>query len=615
MSKVDLILLHAPSIYDFRKREIIYGPISDAIPSTPIFDMYPIGFMTLAGKLMQEGLSVRIINIAVKMLRSKHFNVEKYISSLEPLCFGIDLHWLAHTQGSLELASIVKKYHPNIPVIFGGLSASYYHKELISYPQVDYVVRGDSTEEPLMLLIKAIKSGGSLYEVPNLTWKDSCEQVRARGVVSARAKSSVFPSDLSEVGVGGSRKIPMESSGFLSEEGVPAIHINELTYIPDTLDHLIFDYRTVIKCVLNNWDLVGHLPFKNWLKYPITAVLPMRGCVRDCAVCGGSASSFRRLGRKRPAFRSPELLAKDIQNISTFSDAPIMVLGDVQECCSEAEILERSGNPDPAGPLRRDGNGYLGRFVDAFNHKSINNHLAFEIFAPWLREAITSMLRVSPNLNLQISPESHNEEVRQVFGKNYSNTELETGIETALELGVKRIDVFFMVGLPKQTPKSVMGTVEYCEYLLKIYGKSKRLHPFIAPLSPFLDPGGKIFESPEQYWYKLFCKTLEDHRKSMLMPSWKDMLNYETKWMNKDEIATTTYEACLRLNRIKEKYGLIEPKIAQRIEKNIYSDLTNLTNPTSLTEGITCKKDEMDWPKNKGLKRAKIMWEFVRGRI
>jgi len=217
MNRVDLILLHAPSIYDFRHRKIIYGPISDAIPSTPIFDMYPIGFMTLAAKLMQEGLSVRIINIAVKMLRSKYFSVEKYICSLEPLAFGIDLHWLAHTQGSLELASIVKKYHPNIPVIFGGLSASYYHQELISYPQVDYVVRGDSTEEPLHLLIKTIKYGSSLYEVPNLTWKD----------------------------------------------GQGEIHINELTYIPDTLDHLIFDYRTVMKCVLNNRDLLGHLPFKN----------------------------------------------------------------------------------------------------------------------------------------------------------------------------------------------------------------------------------------------------------------------------------------------------------------------------------------------------------------
>jgi hypothetical protein len=33
----DLILLHAPSVYDFRKKAILYGPISDVIHSSPVF--------------------------------------------------------------------------------------------------------------------------------------------------------------------------------------------------------------------------------------------------------------------------------------------------------------------------------------------------------------------------------------------------------------------------------------------------------------------------------------------------------------------------------------------------------------------------------------------------
>ncbi len=153
MSRIDLILLHPPSVYDFRRKAVIYGPVSDVVPSTPIFEMYPIGFMTMANYLKSSGYSVRIINVALRMLKSRRFDVERLIRSLDPLAFGLDLHWLCHAQGSLELAKIVKKYHPQTPVILGGLSASYYYQELILYPQVDYVIRGDSAEEPLRQLL------------------------------------------------------------------------------------------------------------------------------------------------------------------------------------------------------------------------------------------------------------------------------------------------------------------------------------------------------------------------------------------------------------------------------------------------------------------------------
>ena len=53
----------------------------------------------------------------------------------------------------------------------GGLSSSYYHEELIKYPFVDFVIRGDSTEEPCRQLLHAIRNGEPLDSVENLTWK------------------------------------------------------------------------------------------------------------------------------------------------------------------------------------------------------------------------------------------------------------------------------------------------------------------------------------------------------------------------------------------------------------------------------------------------------------
>ena len=74
MPKIDFVLLHAPSVYDFRKESILYGPISDLVPSTPVFELYPIGFTTMAEYLERHGYRVRIVNLAVRMLNEPRFN-------------------------------------------------------------------------------------------------------------------------------------------------------------------------------------------------------------------------------------------------------------------------------------------------------------------------------------------------------------------------------------------------------------------------------------------------------------------------------------------------------------------------------------------------------------
>src|SRR4030042_3521060 len=101
MPDVDLVLLHAPSVYDFRNLPAMHGPISDVVPSTPVFEMYPIGFVSMVGYLEQNGYKTRIVNLAVKMLRDSRFDVENFISKLDAQAYGFDLHWLPHAGGSL----------------------------------------------------------------------------------------------------------------------------------------------------------------------------------------------------------------------------------------------------------------------------------------------------------------------------------------------------------------------------------------------------------------------------------------------------------------------------------------------------------------------------------
>src|SRR5512141_1138860 len=174
----DLVLLHPPSVYDFRKTNALYGPISDVVPSSPVFEMYPMGLTTIANHLENHGFNVLIVNIAYRMLQDAAFDAEAEIARLDPTVFGIDLHWLPHAHGAIELAKLVKKHHPDTPVVFGGLSSSYYHRELMGYPCVDYVLRGDSTEEPMLELMRTLMVGGQLQRVPNLTWRAPDGRIR-----------------------------------------------------------------------------------------------------------------------------------------------------------------------------------------------------------------------------------------------------------------------------------------------------------------------------------------------------------------------------------------------------------------------------------------------------
>ncbi|MHB0878717.1 MAG: TIGR04190 family B12-binding domain/radical SAM domain protein [Anaerolineae bacterium] len=506
MPGTDLVLLHAPSVYDFRKESILYGPVSDVVPSMPVFEMYPVGWMSLASYLEQHGFRVRIVNLAHRMLQSRRFDVERAIARLKPRAFGFDLHWMPHAHGALAIAAICKRLHPDVPVIFGGFSSSYYHEELAARPEVDYVIRGDSAEEPLRQLMSAIKAGTPVTGVPNLTYRDA--------------------------------------------DG--SVHANPLSYVPEDLSTFQLDYEYVMRSVVRYRDLAGVVPFLGWLQYPITAVLTCKGCSNTCNTCGGSAFTSRRsYGRARPAYRDPVELARDVRRIADFSNGPVFVLGDLQQ----------------------PGDDYADRFFDALGRTSIR--LMLEVFDPAPPRFYERLARVAPDFTMEISLESHDDEVRRAFGRRYTTAEAEASIGYALDNGCARFDVFFMIGVPKQTPQSVLDTVTYCEHLLQRFSLrgAPRVLPFLSPLAPFLDPGSPVFENPERFGYKLFHRTLEEHRQALVSPSWKYILNYESEWMSRDELVDVTYEAALRLNRIKQGFGLVDAPTADAVEKRAHKAL------------------------------------------
>ena len=280
---IDLLLLHPPSVYDFREKSILYGPVSDMVPSSVVFEIYPIGFLTMAGYLKQQGLQVRIVNLGLRMLTDPRFDVRKFLAGLRPAAIGIDLHWMPHCHGAIEIARLAKEVHPEVPVLVGGLSATYFHRELLDYPEIDFVLRGDSTEPPLHQLLLALKQGGPLDGIPNLTWRKDGE-----------------------------------------------VRVNPLTFIPKTLDYIDVYPELLIEMAIRYRDFASVLPFKGWLRNPTTMVLPLKGCAFECVTCGSSASTCAHMTlRRKPVFRSPANLAANLAAISRLSRGPIVIPGDL----------------------------------------------------------------------------------------------------------------------------------------------------------------------------------------------------------------------------------------------------------------------------------------------
>lgn len=484
--------MHPPSIYDFRKRDIVAGPISELVPSTGVFEMYPIGFLAILSYLNSRGYKVRIDNIALKMLSSKRYDFREELLRIDTPYIGIDLHWLPHVHGALSLARMIKEQRPDIKVMLGGFSATYYANEIIEKVRdVDMVIRGDTTELPMEMVL----AGKNMEEVPNAIYR---------------------------------------SDGKVRDNG--------FHFTPD-MDYQSFDYSQIIRSSIKTMDVVGHLPYCDWLKEPVAMVLSTHGCAYSCGICGGSYFAFRNFfNRPGPIYRSSKKIVEDIMKVNDDLKIPVFVAGDL--------LMRPEKEVD-----------YI---FDSLRKEGMDIPLLMEVFIPHPRERLQKLMRATSDVSMEISPDSSDEKIRILNGRPYKNKELENFVFNFLDLGGKKMDVYFMVGLSGQTKEDVHNDVKYSKRLMEANNRNEKLFLFTSPLSPFLDPGSKDFEVPSM-GYKLRYRTLLDHYNALDQgKTWEDFLNYETQWMDRETIVETTYEAIDSLLKEKANLGYIDEEEYQK---------------------------------------------------
>jgi hypothetical protein len=166
----------------------------------------------------------------------------------------------------------------------------------------------------------------------------------------------------------------------------------------------------------------------------------------------------------------------------------------------------------------------------------------------------------------------------------------------------------------------------------------KRLSCFISPMGPFIDPGSRGFEDPERFGYRLFARTLEQHRQLLIQPTWERILNYETLWMTRRELVDATYDAAERLNALKVQHGRLSKRrgagvalgiaaaraLRSRLDQAIAQGLDTSADPALMGEisrfsiGTVCDKRELFWPRRvinfKATEIARILGRYFSGR-
>ena len=441
------------------------------------------GLVAIEQHLQRCGFTVQFFNVASKMVRDAEFDVEEFLRHAEADYIGIDLHWLVHAHGALELTRLYKEFHPSAKTVVGGIASTYYHEELINYPQIDYVVRGYDTLLPIEELMKAKNAPNALREVPNLSWK---------------------------------------------EDGV--VRINEMTHVPPVYTASV-DWSKVF-----SGDRKGMTPYN--------LVIPQAGCEYNCKWCGGSRYFFKKymgLEKVGRVQKTPEMLRAELQSIadSTTGNHTVTMIDFWHEY------------PDLFGVAE-----------DIFVDKNIGT-VHFSLHRLPKVEKGREMAAPAKAV-IELSPDSHDMEVAKASGRGFYTMEQMEDFIDALIDNVYSFEIYFMLGLPKQTAENIWGTVEYCEHLLKKY-EGKKVTPFICPMLPFLDPGSEIYDNADECGYTIFHHTVEDHRQALLSMNWKHRLNYETEWLSRDELVNISYDAVRALALLKNKYGKLPAGVTKGI--------------------------------------------------
>lgn len=488
----DVVLIHPPATYDFRKRTQFPGPIAHTLgESTDQFIIVPFGMVSIAEYLDRNGYKVIIDNLGHRMIVDKDFDVERHIRGISAKIFAIGLQWSVHSQGAMEIAKLCKTIHPNSLVILGGLTATRFHTEIVSkFRFIDAVIRGEA-ERPLLEFVKAFDNGKISKETPSLTYRNDSGRVIETPLMKPSA-------DLDDFNFTRLDLLEPRASAFPSG-------------------------------------------FRHW-KIPVC-----RGCTYNCAGCGGSAYSYRTyFGMEKLSLRSPEKIVEDMKSVLDqgvrfigLSQDPRMGGRDYWQDLVTAISIENLDVERLAIDLHSPADeefvkalSTIGkRIVLTISPESGAYNVRKQHGRGYSDEAYLNTAKYAHKYGIPISfffMVGLAKETRETFKETQKMWEQLCILDqkARLEGRFRDLEEHFRIGGPTMSQMIL------------------------------LDPGSLAFDFPEKYGYKLIFRDFEQYVQGLSTPSWHMWINYETEMLSRSELAELFLESIDYETAEREKYGL-----------------------------------------------------------
>lgn len=294
---------------------------------------------------------------------------------------------------------------------------------------------------------------------------------------------------------------------------------------------------------LTRYDLLAHPPAIN----PDRAILSFfRGCMRNCCHCAGARDSFRAVMQR------PVACILDAGHVVTLMK----------------RNLERGRDKIYLyGDIRLGGRAYVDTFFQALHASGMTGaHVVFELFrlanAAYIRRWTDWAGRTGNTLEATHSPESGHASLRRRFGKHYSNERLLDHCRLMADSGIPQ-SVYFMLGIPGQTRREVLDTLELADAIAGIYSRRFRKEHLRHDVVSYNfvqvpDAGSRMFRWPGRHGIHLELRTLTglvDRLRSV--KHWSQIQGYSIHTLGKRELVELHYHIQEAIPKIYRRHGLI----------------------------------------------------------
>src|SRR5579884_1282971 len=126
----------------------------------------PLGLLAVSTPLLRAGYEICLIDSTI----TPNFKRRVLKEVKDALCLGISLVTGPMIRETVEIATAIKEWNPEFPIVLGGWHPSLLPKQTLAAPYIDYIVRGQG-EDSFLELVQHLRAGSAPDFVAGIGFK------------------------------------------------------------------------------------------------------------------------------------------------------------------------------------------------------------------------------------------------------------------------------------------------------------------------------------------------------------------------------------------------------------------------------------------------------------